>query len=310
MKKVLTLSITREQECLTIEQLLKRELHLSRREISRAKFQEKGICLNGRQVRVNQKGKEGDVLTVSFAEEKVPSDILPLTEGMLSVLYEDEDLLIVNKPALIPTQPTGRHAETSLCNQVYAYMQKQEQDPCIRPVGRLDLETSGALVFAKNQIAAARLFAQRETGDFEKVYEAFVAGKLQKAKGMICAPIGPLPGKEGRERIKMQVCPQGKPAVTIYETIKEYHQGTLVRVWLRTGRTHQIRVHMSSLGHPLLGDQLYAPAKDQAFGFQRAALHAREVRLRHPFSGEKLQIQAPYPEDFAWLVNERKESPK
>ena len=296
-KKIFTLSIGEELENISVEQLLKREFHLSKREISRAKFQENGICLNGEKVRVNQKVKKGDCLTVSFEEEKTSNILLP-SEGSLYVLYEDEDLLIVNKPPMIPTQPTGCHAARSLCNLVYAYALEREMTPLIRPVGRLDMETSGVVVFAKNQIAASRLSAQRENGTFEKIYYAFVAGKMENRRGSICEPIGAVGCGEGRERIKMQVCAEGKPAVTLYEAVRNYENMALVRLRLKTGRTHQIRVHMDWLGHTLLGDQLYEEKERVSPLFSRAALHAGEVKLQHPFTGESICVSAPFPEDF------------
>lgn len=296
-KKIFTLSIGEELEDISVEQLLKREFHLSKREISRAKFQENGICLNGEKVRVNQKVKKGDCLTVSFEEEKTSNILLP-SEGSLCVLYEDDDLLIVNKPPMIPTQPTGRHAARSLCNLVYAYALEREKTPLIRPVGRLDMETSGVVVFAKNQIAASRLSAQRENGTFEKIYYAFVAGKMENKRGIICEPIGAVGCGKGRERIKMQVCAEGKPAVTLYEAVKNYENMALVRLRLKTGRTHQIRVHMNWLGHTLLGDQLYEEKERVSPLFSRAALHAGEVKLQHPFTGESICVSAPFPEDF------------
>lgn len=296
-KKIFTLSIGEELEDISVEQLLKREFHLSKREISRAKFQENGICLNGEKVRVNQKVKKGDCLTVSFEEEKTSNILLP-SEGSLCVLYEDEDLLIVNKPPMIPTQPTGCHAARSLCNLVYAYALEREMTPLIRPVGRLDMETSGVVVFAKNQISASRLSAQRENGTFEKIYYAFVAGKMENRRGSICEPIGAVGCGEGRERIKMQVCAEGKPAVTLYEAVRNYENMALVRLRLKTGRTHQIRVHMDWLGHTLLGDQLYEEKERVSPLFSRAALHAGEVKLQHPFTGESICVSAPFPEDF------------
>lgn len=296
-KKIFTLSIGEELENISVEQLLKREIHLSKREISRAKFQENGICLNGEKVRVNQKVKKGDCLTVSFEEEKTSNILLP-SEGSLCVLYEDEDLLIVNKPPMIPTQPTGCHAARSLCNLVYAYALERERTPLIRPVGRLDMETSGVVVFAKNQIAASRLSAQRENGNFEKIYYAFVAGKMENKRGIICEPIGAVGCGKGRERIKMQVCAEGKPAVTLYEAVRNYENMALVRLRLKTGRTHQIRVHMNWLGHTLLGDQLYEEKEHVSPLFSRAALHAGEMRLQHPFTGESICVSAPFPEDF------------
>ena len=296
-KKIFTLSIGEELENISVEQLLKREFHLSKREISRAKFQENGICLNGEKVRVNQKVKKGDCLTVSFEEEKTSNILLP-SEGSLYVLYEDEDLLIVNKPPMIPTQPTGCHAARSLCNLVYAYALEREMTPLIRPVGRLDMETSGVVVFAKNQISASRLSAQRENGTFEKIYYAFVAGKMENRRGSICEPIGAVGCGEGRERIKMQVCAEGKPAVTLYEAVRNYENMALVRLRLKTGRMHQIRVHMDWLGHTLLGDQLYEEKEHVSPLFSRAALHAGEVKLQHPFTGESICVSAPFPEDF------------
>ncbi len=318
MNKSLTVPITAEQSGKTVSVLLRQELHFTRRQISQLKFRENGILLNGCQARVNQLLQAGDLLEIRFEESRPPSSLLLPAEGSLDVLYEDGDVLAVSKPPTIPTHPSGRYYQNSLCNLVLAHALDQGEDAMIRPVGRLDLETSGIVLFAKSQVAAARLFAQRKDGRCQKTYLALAEGQFLEKGGCIREPVGPGPGGKGRDRIKMQVCPEGKSAVTFYEVVRQYSGFALIRLCLGTGRTHQIRVHMAWLGHPLLGDQLYNSRRisgmtpsgaPTAIGslpsFGRAALHAGQLSFIQPFTGESLTVQAPFPEDFRNALTEQ-----
>ena len=243
----------------------------------------------------------------------------------LEILYEDQDILAVNKPAGLVTHPSGSHYSDSLSNQVAAYFRSKDEPTKVRSIGRLDKETSGILLFARNQTAAARLQKQRENGISEKTYLAAVSGSmLEDTDGTfhaITTPLAPDPDN----RLKMVISPGSslpgsKPAVTLYSVLKSTAPGSrisasLVMLRLKTGRTHQIRVHMASLGHPLLGDSLYH-LSDTTNLFSRAALHAWKLKFHPPFpAGEttsgilssipctenakkESSLEAPLPEDF------------
>ena len=243
----------------------------------------------------------------------------------LEILYEDQDILAVNKPAGLVTHPSGSHYSDSLSNQVAAYFRSKDEPTKVRSIGRLDKETSGILLFARNQTAAARLQNQREEGISEKTYLAAVSGSmLEDTDGTfhaITTPLTPDPDN----RLKMVISPGSslpgsKPAVTLYSVLKSTAPGSrisasLVMLRLKTGRTHQIRVHMASLGHPLLGDSLYH-LSDTTNLFSRAALHAWKLKFHPPFpAGEttsgilssipctenakkEISLEAPLPEDF------------
>ena len=243
----------------------------------------------------------------------------------LEILYEDQDILAVNKPAGLVTHPSGSHYSDSLSNQVAAYFRSKDEPTKVRSIGRLDKETSGILLFARNQTAAARLQKQRENGISEKTYLAAVSGSmLEDTDGTfhaITTPLAPDPDN----RLKMVISPGSslpgsKPAVTLYSVLKSTAPGSrisasLVMLRLKTGCTHQIRVHMASLGHPLLGDSLYH-LSDTTNLFSRAALHAWKLKFHPPFpAGEttsgilssipctenakkEISLEAPLPEDF------------
>lgn len=243
----------------------------------------------------------------------------------LEILYEGQDILAVNKPAGLVTHPSGSHYSDSLSNQVAAYFRSKDEPTKVRSIGRLDKETSGILLFARNQTAAARLQKQRENGISEKTYLAAVSGSmLEDTDGTfhaITTPLAPDPDN----RLKMVISPGSslpgsKPAVTLYSVLKSTAPGSrisasLVMLRLKTGRTHQIRVHMASLGHPLLGDSLYH-LSDTTNLFSRAALHAWKLKFHPPFpAGEttsgilssipctenakkEISLEAPLPEDF------------
>ena len=243
----------------------------------------------------------------------------------LEILYEDQDILAVNKPAGLVTHPSVSHYSDSLSNQVAAYFRSKDEPTKVRSIGRLDKETSGILLFARNQTAAARLQKQRENGISEKTYLAAVSGSmLEDTDGTfhaITTPLAPDPDN----RLKMVISPGSslpgsKPAVTLYSVLKSTAPGSrisasLVMLRLKTGRTHQIRVHMASLGHPLLGDSLYH-LSDTTNLFSRAALHAWKLKFHPPFpAGEttsgilssipctenakkEISLEAPLPEDF------------
>lgn len=276
-------------------------------------------------------GSYSDFTASEFAGSDANSHIYhsPSTTSQLlpelEILYEDQDILAVNKPAGLVTHPSGSHYSDSLSNQVAAYFRSKDEPTKVRSIGRLDKETSGILLFARNQTAAARLQKQRENGISEKTYLAAVSGSMledtDRTFHAITTPLAPDPDN----RLKMVISPGSslpgsKPAVTLYSVLKSTAPGSrisasLVMLRLKTGRTHQIRVHMASLGHPLLGDSLYH-LSDTTNLFSRAALHAWKLKFHPPFpAGEttsgilssmpctenakkEISLEAPLPEDF------------
>ena len=272
MNRYLTIHIPETASPAPVSHFLRTQAGLTKKQISQAKFRPGGVQKNGQQCRVTETAYPGDQITVCLETNNVDSAQLesapaPQFLPELEILYEDQDILAVNKPAGLVTHPSGSHYSDSLSNQVAAYFRSKDEPTKVRSIGRLDKETSGILLFARNQTAAARLQKQRENGISEKTYLAAVSGSmLEDTDGTfhaITTPLAPDPDN----RLKMVISPGSslpgsKPAVTLYSVLKSTAPGSrisasLVMLRLKTGRTHQIRVHMASLGHPLLGDSLY-----------------------------------------------------
>ena len=330
MNRYLTIHIPETASPAPVSHFLRTQAGLTKKQISQAKFRPGGVQKNGQQCRVTETAYPGDQITVCLETNNVDSAQLesapaPQFLPELAILYEDQDILAVNKPAGIVTHPSGSHYSDSLSNQVAAYFRSKGEPTKVRSIGRLDKETSGILLFARNQTAAARLQKQREDGISEKTYLAAVSGSMPEdtdgAFHRITTPLAPDP----KNRLKMVISPDGslpgsKPAETLYSVLKSTAPGSMisasfVMLRLKTGRTHQIRVHMASLRHPLLGDSLYH-LSDTTNLFSRAALHACKLKFQPPFpNGEttssplssmpctknakkEISLEAPLPEDF------------
>lgn len=289
MKRSLKFIISADSRGRTVRDYLKNELHFSRRQISSLKYREDGIRVNGVMQRVSYVLKDEDILEI------VPKSAgsLYLDHGTFTeppeILYEDGDLLIVNKPSGMVCHPSPGHYADSLANQVAAYCSRKQENWTIRVVGRLDKDTSGTVLFAKNSETAA-LISQKIRA--EKIYYALAEGSFDADSGRIELPIAPdetMPGK-------MKISPSGKSAVTLYEVLHSpVPHCSLLKVRILHGRTHQIRLHLAAAGHPLLGDALYG------FGIKgetHAMLHCRSVRLSHPFTSEEIFVSAPFPNDW------------
>lgn len=307
MERYLDIYIPETATPAPVSHFLRTQAGLTKKQISQAKFRPGGVRKNGQQCRVTETAYPGDQINVCLETDNVDSSQLLSPEFQLDILYEDQDLLIVNKPAGMVTHPSGIHYCDSLSNQVAGYFRSRGEATKVRSIGRLDRETSGILTFAKNQTAAARLQKQREQGLLQKTYLAVVSGILPEDPAgifhQISTPLAPDP----MDRLKMVVSPDGtlpgsKYAETLYSVLISATPGSeppasLVMLRLKTGRTHQIRVHMTSIGHPLLGDSLYCLLDTGKF-FSRAALHAWKLNLRHPFTQKEISLESPLPEDF------------
>lgn len=275
--------------------LLKDCLHLTGREVSRAKFLPNGIMADVVQVTVKQRIKAGQTLTVCLEDTDGKESRVAPREGPIQIVYEDEDIVFVNKPAGVVVHPSHGHFYDSIGNFLAYHYEQLGQDVICRVIGRLDKDTSGVLLFAKNQAAAARMTAQKQNGESSRTYLALVSGHMPKQSGEIDAPLERMPD----DLMLQRVSESGLSAYTTYEVVQEFEEYSLLSVKISTGRTHQIRVHMASIGHPLLGDVLYGKPDAR---IARAALHSSEVTCRQPFTGETIQIQVPLPEDMSQLI--------
>ena len=241
-----------------------------------------GIICNATQALV----KEGDIITYDILR---PTDILP-EDLPLDIRYEDEWLLIINKPAGQLVHPTTKESSGTVGNALMHYFAAKGEAHAFHPVHRLDRDTSGLLLVAKEPQIQYQL-SPKGCKNFKREYQAIIEGQLTPPNGLIDAPIArALPSI-----ILRKVSPEGQPARTHYRTIKQGHGLSLIELELETGRTHQIRVHLAHLGHPLLGDDLYGGNMTR---IQHQALHAFRLTFSHPMTGEKLVITAPPPQDF------------
>lgn len=276
---------------------LRFSMGLTKKQISQLKFREQGILVDGVQRRVTYKLSPGECVSVHLEKGNENSGHLRLNDTPLTVLYEDEDICIVNKPAGVSTHPAGMHYEDTVANMLMYYFYEKGESLRIRPVGRLDLETSGALMFAKNRAAAGRLAGQRKSGILKKEYIAVVCGELSE-DGTIDAPLAKDPENPLRMVWADPGCEEGKPAVTHYRVLERYADSTVIAVTIDTGRMHQIRCHMAGIGHPLVGDTVYGSASER---IGRTALHAAKLTFRQPFTKETMTVEAELPEDMRGL---------
>ncbi|MBI0444289.1 MULTISPECIES: RluA family pseudouridine synthase [Bacillus amyloliquefaciens group] len=253
---------------------------------------QKSIQVNRTSPKNNIILKTGDRLFIDL-QEKTGSSVIP-EYGEPDILFEDRHMLIANKPAGMPTHPNEEGQTGTLSNLIAYHFQINGEQAKVRHVHRLDRDTSGAVVFAKHRLAHAILDRQLETKTLKRTYIAAAEGKVTPKKGTVDSPIG----RDRSHSVRRRVSPGGQAAVTHYK-VKGYHPGaqlTLAELELETGRTHQIRVHMASIGHPLAGDDLYGGSRAL---FHRQALHAKKVSVVHPISGEEIVAEAPMPADLA-----------
>lgn len=291
MCRILTYIAKKEDAGKIARDIIQREFHLVAHDIAKAKYRtEKGITINGRQVMINARLSEGDILRVRLTD--APAGKIVPAEGPLDILYEDEDLICLNKPAGIVVHPSHGHFADSLANYLAWYYEKNGEPHEIRTIGRLDKDTSGLIFYGKSRTVCAHMLEETRTGERVKTYLALAAGTFGQKAGTIDAPIS----REYEEKIKRVVRSDGDRAVTHYRVLRQYDTYALLAVRIETGRTHQIRVHMSYIGHPLLGDPIYGDGPGEKI--QRAALHAFHTTFRTPFDGIKKELTAPIPGDM------------
>jgi 23S rRNA pseudouridine1911/1915/1917 synthase len=279
--------------------LVERLPNLSRSHIQKYLQEERLILVNGSQRKPHYKLKPGDTVQITIPPPRSthlePSDI------SIDILYEDDSLLVINKQPGIPVHPSPGHNTDTIVNALLHYFGKTGTLSSIggelRPgiVHRLDKDTSGVLLIAKNDTAHERIslsFTQRQVS---KTYEAFVKGVVQPTIGVIDEPIA----RSVKHRKKFTVSEHGREAVTHYRVIDSQHETSWLNLTPKTGRTHQIRVHLTHIGHPIIGDPIYARKAHQA---EYIALFAKELTVTHPMSGELVTFLAPYPAHFIELA--------
>lgn len=271
------------------------EKEVSKKLLAKVKFKGGQLEVNGEEVRVRHTLNSGDTVRMSIPIEP-PNPYLTLSDRPLDILFEDEYYLIVNKPAGVASVPSSTHREDTMANRVRHYVeQKQYVHKTVHVVTRLDRETSGAMIFAKNAFAHSMIDHKMRRQEIEKLYQAVISKELPKNHDFIDEPIG----RTTDSIITRKVREDGKPSLTEYWVEERFSEATLVKVKLHTGRTHQIRVHFAHIDRPLLGDDLYGETSER---FYRQALHCGELSFQHPFSNQTLQIISPLPADLKELI--------
>ena len=279
-----------------VKEVLKVEFSMSDRLLLKLKKM-KRITLNGNSIYIHHSLQIGDIIECDLDYEEDNSNIVP-TPISLSIIYEDDCYLIIDKPAGLPIHPSAYHYEDSLSNGVRFYFDKIGLKKKIRPVNRLDKDTSGLVVFAKNEYVQECLVKQMKSKEFVKKYIAIVDGNLSSKEGIINAPIA----RKNNSIIERCICDDGESAITHYKVLSSNKENNFdaVECTLETGRTHQIRVHFSHIGHPLLGDTLYGKASSLIY---RQALHSYYISFIHPIEKIKKVYESKLPNDMKSVVN-------
>lgn len=295
-------SIDHETEGQRIDRYLSDTLEDRSRSYIQKIIKDGHVTVNQNPVKANYRLSFGDRVEVTLPEAKEP-DIEP--ENIpLDILYEDQDIIMVNKPKQMVVHPAPGHYSGTLVNALMYHCGDELSgiNGCMRPgiVHRIDMDTTGSLVVCKNDKAHQSLSEQLKEHSIRRIYVAIVHGNIKEDSGTVNAPIGRHP----TDRKKMSThCKNGRNAITHYKVLERFGDYTYIQCELETGRTHQIRVHMASIGHPLVGDEVYGPKKCPFKGLQGQTLHARTLGIIHPSTGEYLEVNAPLPEYFVDLLD-------
>ena len=277
-----------EYDSVAAKSYLRRVLGLSARALTLLKYSDGSVTRGGELLRSRDRLSSGDMIEISFPEDR--NDVEPV-EGELNILYEDEYILVVSKPPFMPVHPTKTHQSDTLANIVSHYQQMRGERYAFRALNRIDKDTSGCVLIAKDKLSYAQLLPAISK-EYIAVCEGIVTGD-----GVIDEPIALCPDS----RIRRCVSLNGQRAVTHYHPIKVGSGHTLLSLRLETGRTHQIRCHMSYIGHPLAGDDMYGGSREL---IGRQALHCSKARFTVPFTDRQISVDAGIPDEFMRIVNE------
>ena len=298
MERTLTYIADNSIAPLSVSQFLKQK-GFSSHNLVQLKKDPTAVLANGIPCFMNHILQPGDTLTLQIREyrssEKIPPVNLPL-----DIVYEYEDLLVINKPVGMPIHPSMNHYYNSMANALAYYFEQQNCPFVFRCINRLDRDTSGLTIVAKHSVSAgilSAMIANKATSSITREYLAIVKGSVQPPAGTITAPLGRKDGSVIERTVDFEKC---ESAVTHYKVLEEKNGYSLISLILETGRTHQIRIHMKYLGYPLIGDYLYNPDMER---IQRQALHAWHLTFRHPITGKILDFTAPLPEDMATVFS-------
>lgn len=281
--RVIEFTVPEHIESVSVKGFLRGTCGLSHRLLTKLKQIEGGLTVDGKQVRTIDKLKGGDIIAIAIPDDEKTAQPVPLP---LEIVYEDSDVLVLNKPAGMPVHPSRGHQVDTLSNAVAAHLAKRGEALAFRPINRLDRDTTGLVVVGLNTYSASRLH-----GAVDKVYYAVCQGVPSPLEGTIDAPIRV---KEGHG-IQREIGEGGERSVTHYRVLRVAENLSFMRIVLETGRTHQIRVHFSCNGMPLAGDDMYGGSRQL---IDRQALHCGEVSFVHPTSGENMHFSADIPPDM------------
>ena len=289
MDRIFHYQITENEWGTTVLDFLRKK-GFSRHILSSMKADKEALTRNGQRIGGREHLLAGDHFRVRLLETIDSDGIVPVSMP-LSILYEDEDILVINKPADMPVHPSIGNYTNTLANGVTAYLDAKGEHSPFRCINRLDRDTSGALILAKNAFSAAVLSTQMRNRQIRRTYLAVVEG-ITPPNGTISAPISRVDDSVIERHVDFL---HGEPAVTHYERLETKNEHSLLEIHLETGRTHQIRVHMGYIGHPLPADYLYHPKYDC---FKRQPLHSLQLEFRHPVTDKSMCLLAPVPEDM------------
>lgn len=297
MKKI---EINTEDFGKRIDAFLAEKLDLSRSNIQRL-IENENIIVNSKKIKASYKIQDGDI--IEYEEEEPKSVELEAQDIPVEVLYEDNDIIVVNKPKGLVVHPANGNPDGTLVNAILSICKDSLSGIGgeIRPgiVHRLDKDTSGVIVIAKNDKAHINLSEQIKNHEVEKTYIALVRGLVKVNEATIDMPIG----RSVKDRKKMAINKNGKKAVTHFKVINRYGDYSLLEVKIETGRTHQIRVHLSQIGYPIIGDAVYSNGKNK-WNIQGQCLHAKSLKFKHPTTNKEMFIEAPLPEYFKEVIKE------
>ena len=289
MDRIFHYQITENERGTTVLDFLRKK-GFSRHILSSMKADKEALTRNSQRIGGREQLLAGDHFRVRLLETVDSDGIVPVSMP-LSILYEDEDILVINKPADMPVHPSIGNYTNTLANGVAAYLDAKDEHSPFRCINRLDRDTSGALILAKNAFSAAVLSTQMRNRQIRRTYLAVVEG-ITPPNGTISAPISRVDDSVIERHVDFL---HGEPAVTHYERLEVKNEHSLLEIHLETGRTHQIRVHMGYIGHPLPADYLYHPEYDC---FKRQPLHSLQLEFRHPVTDKSMCLLAPVPEDM------------